>query len=164
MIGDTSEEFAYEFFIRLKNASVMKKIEEKSSAAEEREKTKEMRFIRPLVRQIHRMPTQIKRVALKEPEKAEKQPALSKIEGMMKDTVVNSIECSGTNQKVMIKRGNRIIETPIKLDKEEIKEIIKSISDESKVPLKKVFKARFRDFKVNAIISDFIEPRFILRR
>src|SRR3989338_6067250 len=59
---------------------------------------------------------------------------LGKIQGMINDLNVISIECPGPNKFIIISTLTKVIPTKIMLNKNEINRIIESFSQESKIP------------------------------
>lgn len=156
-----SREFASEFLFQLKKAYFIRK-EEKEKPEEEKEESEDIKFIRPLTRITPKI-VPIKQIVeeKKKEIEAEENP-LDSIKELMKDPVTNTIVCYGADEKIMIKRGNRVVETPYFFKEEEIKDIIKQIAKESNAPLGKVVKAGYKDFAMSAIMSDFIGSKFVL--
>jgi len=90
---------------------------------------------------------------------------LGKIEQLLKDPSVQSIECPGPNKKVLIKRNYRINTIKIGLTQEEITEIINTFSQQAKIPVMGgILKAAVGSLVISAVISDFVGSRFIINR
>ncbi len=88
---------------------------------------------------------------------------IPKIDDLLKDNAVKSIECLDGNIK--IKRDSETVNTSIILTKQEVADLIKKFSEEVKEPLtKNIFKAAVQNLKIIAVISDLIGPRFIITR
>jgi hypothetical protein len=88
-----------------------------------------------------------------------------KINALIQDRLVTSIECQGENKNLIVKRAGTIMRTQITLNKDEIMKIIQSFSDEAKIPLiEGMLNARVKDFEIAAVVSENLGPSFILKR
>lgn len=88
-----------------------------------------------------------------------------RITPLLNDPSVFSIECPGAKKPVMILRGGQRQITRIELSDKEIKEILDKISDEVHIPLLEgVFRATLEKFSINAVISEMIGSRFIIKK
>jgi Flp pilus assembly CpaF family ATPase len=100
------------------------------------------------------------------PSLEEQQLDLGKLNPLIKDPTVISIECDGPDKNIMIKRireGKRI--TNIILDEQEIKEIIKTFSEAAKIPSHEgIFKAAVGKLIISAVISEIIGGRFLITK
>lgn len=99
---------------------------------------------------------------------AEQKPAeeifeLGKLTNFAIDKTISIIECKGPDMPVAIKKENSVFMTDIKLNEDEIREIIGKFSRESKIPLAPVFKASVMGISMTAITSA-TGSRFIMRR
>jgi len=104
---------------------------------------------------------EIKPVSEKKPESFN----LGKLENLLKDPKIQSIECRGPNKPLLVKIRGRINHTGFNLSKEEIKNIIEKFSKESKIPIANgILKTAVGDLIISAIISDFVGSRFIINR
>jgi len=91
---------------------------------------------------------------------------LGKINLLIKDPTVNTIECIGPEKNLLVKRrgGEKRI-TAIKLTEEEIREIIKKFSRAAKIPIEKgSFKAAVGKLIISAIISDTPGSKFLITK
>lgn len=92
-------------------------------------------------------------------------PAFSKIEQLIRDVYVQSIECPGKDKFVIVKTYNGMKTTSIKLTEEEINAIMKEFSEKSRIPLiKGVFKAFLGNLLITAVISEFVGTKFIIQK
>ena len=88
-----------------------------------------------------------------------------KITPLLNDPSVSSIECQGQRRPVMIIRAGQRQVTRIVLSAEEIKEILQKVSDTIHIPLLEgVFRAVADNFSINAVISEIIGSRFIIKK
>ena len=113
------------------------------------------------------IPPKIK--ALKEiTPKAEPRPegfALGKIEALLKNNTIQSIECPGPNKNLLIKRYDKINTTKITITQEEITDILYNFAKEAKIPIVGgILKAAVGDLVISAVISEFVGSRFIINK
>ena len=88
-----------------------------------------------------------------------------KITPLLDDPSVSTIECQGTEKPIMIIRAGQKQMTKITLNAEEIKNILKKVSDTTHIPLLDgVFRAAVDNFSINAIISGTIGSRFVIKK
>jgi len=90
---------------------------------------------------------------------------LGKIELFLKDPFIQSIECTGPGQNILIKRQNKITPTRVILTPEEIKNIINNFSQNAKIPIiEGILKAAVGNLIISAITSEFIGSKFIINK
>jgi len=90
---------------------------------------------------------------------------LGKLSPIIADPSIQIIECAGPGKNIFVRKGNSILSSRISLTEEEIKKILEEFSKESKIPLLKgVFKAAVENLLITAVISDFVESRFIIQK
>lgn len=90
---------------------------------------------------------------------------LGKLNLLVSDVGVESIECLGPNKGVLVKKSGRVQRTNVILTKEEIKKVIKDFSEKTKIPLTQgTFKAILGNLIITAILSDFVGTKFILQK
>jgi len=88
-----------------------------------------------------------------------------KIEQLLKDPTIEIIDCPGADKQLNITRRGIKQRTKIILTKDEIKQFLEKIAQEARVPLiEGVFRAAVDNFIINAVVSDEIGSRFILRK
>ena len=88
-----------------------------------------------------------------------------KITPLLNDPSVSTIECSGAGKPLMIIRAGQKQGTRIALTAEEIKEILHKVSDAVHIPLLEgVFRAAVDNFNINAVISEMIGSRFVIKK
>ena len=182
-----NKRFLNEFFFQLVSAYARRKAEETKKAREKpkekgrEEKLERLPFIRPLVmpQPIYEKPKllppqppalpQVPLIPLKKREVGIAETAetgkldLNKIEQLMADPAIVSIECNGPNKKINIIKDSQI-STAESLTSEEIRSVIETISKKTKVPIGVMFVANFDGMTINAIISDIIGLRFIITK
>lgn len=88
-----------------------------------------------------------------------------KITPLLNDPSVSTIECHGKEKPIMIIRTGQKQITRIVLSEQDIKNILEKISDTVRIPLLEgVFRAAVDNFLINAIISQMIGSRFIIKK
>jgi hypothetical protein len=88
-----------------------------------------------------------------------------KITPLLNDASVSTIECLGAGKPVMIIRAGQKQLTKIILNTVEIKEILDKVSEAVHIPLLEgVFRAAVDNFSINAVISDMIGSRFVIKK
>jgi len=90
---------------------------------------------------------------------------LGKLNPIIRDPGVTSIECNGSDTSITTKgsAGTRI--TNITLTKEEINQVIETFANESRIPLHEgIFKAAVGQLLISAIFSTIVDSQFILRK
>jgi hypothetical protein len=88
-----------------------------------------------------------------------------KINSFLREKTVSSIECPGPGKPIIIiKMGQRQI-TNVTLSPEEIRKILDEVVEESHIPLLEgVFRAAVEGFSINAVISEIIGSKFIIKK
>lgn len=90
---------------------------------------------------------------------------LKKIDHLMKDPTIQSIECSGPGKNILIKRFNQINITKTVLSESEIKEVIEDYSNQARIPLVGgILKAAVGNSVISAVVSEFVGSRFIINK
>lgn len=90
---------------------------------------------------------------------------LDKLNPLIKDPMVNSIECNGENENIVVKGNMGTKNTNIILDKQEIDEVIKKFSETAKIPIHEgIFRVAIGKLILSAIISDVISSKFIIKK
>jgi hypothetical protein len=91
-------------------------------------------------------------------------PNYGKLNMLLKDPSIQFIECLGPGQRMIITRNNQKQQTNIILVKEEIKMLLDNLSAKTRIPLiTGVFRVAWDRYIINAIISDTLEPRFLIK-
>lgn len=90
---------------------------------------------------------------------------LKKIESLISDNAVQTIECPGPGRQILVYKSGVIQTTPITLDAEEINNIMKEISEKTRIPVTSgIFKAAFDNIITTAVVSEFVGTRFIIQK
>lgn len=90
---------------------------------------------------------------------------LSKIKFFAFDPSVISVECQGAGRNLIVNKSGKIQTSSFSLNKEEIEEIVKKISEKTRIPvISGVFRAAFSNFVFIAVISEFVGTRFVIER
>jgi hypothetical protein len=88
-----------------------------------------------------------------------------KVSPLLDDSSVSTIECSGQGRPLMIIRAGQKELTKVVLSAEDIKEILDKVSEAAHIPLLDgVFRAAVDNFSINAVISDVIGSRFVIKK
>lgn len=97
---------------------------------------------------------------------ASNQMNLGKVTQLLLDPSVISVECPGPAKNVLVNKAGKIQATPIQLTQDEIDNIIKEVSDKTRVPLvpSGLFKAAFQDLIMTAIVSELAGTRFVIQK
>lgn len=89
--------------------------------------------------------------------------SLKKIESILNDPTVQSIECTGPEKPLLLNQGGITRSAPVRFTKEEIDAILQEASKKTRIPLTGgIFTAALGDIIMSAVISDFIGSRFII--
>jgi hypothetical protein len=90
---------------------------------------------------------------------------LGKLNPLIQDPLVKIIECNGAEENVFVIGIMGRKPTRIKLNKEELREIIDKVSKATKIPAHEgLFKAALGRFVISAVISDIAGIRFVIRK
>lgn len=90
---------------------------------------------------------------------------LGKITKFLMDPSVFAVECPGVGKHLLINRSGVIQTSSVTLNKEEIETLMREISQATRIPLATgLFKAAFQDLVITAILSDFIETKFMIQK
>ncbi len=88
-----------------------------------------------------------------------------KLNFLIKDPAVTEIECIGSEQNLLVKKGGVMQKTPIKLSVEEVYQLIAEFSQKTKIPvINGTIKAALNNLILTAILSEILGPRFILQK
>ena len=88
-----------------------------------------------------------------------------RLDELLNDKEVKTIQCDGANIPVKVTRNNEVIETTIMLTEEEIKSVVKRFAELANTELTEpAFSARFNGLEISAYISVFKGTKFIIRR
>ncbi|MEX0920650.1 MAG: hypothetical protein WDZ62_00070 [Candidatus Pacearchaeota archaeon] len=90
---------------------------------------------------------------------------LEKLNPLVQDPLVKSIECNGPGQKIVVKGAMGIKNTSITLTEEDIDDVINKFSKASKIPVSTgVFKVVYGRLVLSAIISEVVDSKFIIKK
>jgi len=99
------------------------------------------------------------------PEGAKLSQDYGKITPLLNDPSVSTIECMGAGKPLMIIRAGQKQGTRISLSASEIKDVLQKVSDVVHIPLLEgVFRAAVDNFSINAVISEMIGSRFVIKK
>lgn len=84
---------------------------------------------------------------------------------LLEDPSVSLIECAGSKKPLTVIRRGRKQPTKIILTEEEIKRYLKEISEKTHIPLLEgIFRTIVGPFSINAVISEIIGSKFIIKK
>lgn len=90
---------------------------------------------------------------------------LKKLNALVKDNFVRSIECSGPNQNILVTGSMGRKPTAIQLSEQEIQDIFETFAIKANIPLSKgVFKIAFGNLILSAITSEVVGSKFIIKK
>lgn len=91
--------------------------------------------------------------------------SLGKLDPIIADKTVTSIECPGPEKLVLAKSLGRVTITRISLSEEEIKKVVNTFAEAARIPMiGGIFKAAVGNLVITAVISDFVGSRFIINK
>jgi len=91
--------------------------------------------------------------------------ALGKIDYLLRDREIQSIECPGPEKNLLIKKYNKTNVTKVSLSQEEITDILYTFAKQARIPVVGgILKAAVGDLVVSAVISEFVGSRFIITK
>ena len=116
---------------------------------------------RRLIIPVERFP---QRLAYIRPAPAMNEVDVGKLNKILADPVVQTIECHGPDTEVII-RDPSLKKTDIKLTKEEINTIVENFAKKAKIPsVQGVFRVAVGRLIFSAIISDVVGTKFIIKK
>lgn len=90
---------------------------------------------------------------------------LGKLNSLIKDPNVKTIECNGPNENITVEGTMGRKFTEILLNKEEINEVIRKFSEKSKIPVSTgTYKMVVGRLIFMAVISDIINSKFVIKK
>ena len=90
---------------------------------------------------------------------------LKKISPLVKDPLVGIIECNGPGENIYVTGTMGRKRTGIILNKEEIEEVIRTFSENTKIPIEDgMNKIVFGKLVLSAIVSEVIGSKFIIKK
>ena len=124
--------------------------------------TQPMRFVQSRPFQQQYVPQNRQEYLLKD---INQQSTADKLNFLIKDPAVTEIECTGSDQPLLVKKGGSIQRTRVKLSVEEIYQLISEFSQKTKIPvIEGTFKAALSNVILTAVLSEILGPRFILQK
>ena len=88
-----------------------------------------------------------------------------KIMPLLNDASVSTIECQGAGKPLMIIRAGQRQVTRVSLSAGEIKDVLDKVSEAVHIPiLEGVFRAAVDNFSLNAVVSEIIGSRFVIKK
>jgi hypothetical protein len=116
-----------------------------------------------MIQQIQQLPTPTPNIV--QPINSNPEMAWEKIQPLLIDPSVTHIECLGPGKQLMVSRAGQRQITRIILSDLEIKKILETISEKSHIPLLEgVFRAAIEDLSLNAVISEIIGSKFVIKK
>lgn len=90
---------------------------------------------------------------------------MKKIDPLLKDISVLSIECPGPGKNLLLKRNNETNVAKIFLNQKEINDIVEDFSRQARIPIiGGILKAAVGNTVISAVISEFVGSRFIINK
>lgn len=120
----------------------------------------------PVRRRLQRKPIQKPQRQLAKPAPPLLIRSMLKIERILNDQMVTSIECPGPNIPINVSTGGFSKSTPIRFSEEEIDKIMSEVSQKTKIPVnpKGIFKAVIGNLIIISIASEHVGTRFIVQK
>jgi len=118
-------------------------------------------------KQLPQIPPQVKALKEIKPQVNQKPEgfALGRIESLLQNKEIQSIECPGPNKNLLVRKYNKINTTKITLDQVEITDILHAFAKQAKIPIVGgILKAAVGDLVISAVISEFVGSRFIINK
>lgn len=90
---------------------------------------------------------------------------LGKLNALIRDPLITSIECQGENKPLIITKNNQTSKSEIKLNKQEISVVITEFSEKARIPLiEGLLRARVGNLEISAVVSKIASSRFIITK
>ena len=129
------------------------------------------RMIKPVMKpqpvQTNKPAVPNEKFVLKFPPNAEKSftGGYGKLDGLLRDPTISNIECPGPGQLLKVIRMGEKQSTRISLSPADTRRFLERVSHEARIPLVSgVFKVAVHNFIVNAIVSENVGTRFIIKK
>ncbi len=91
--------------------------------------------------------------------------AEEKLNILVRDPAVIEIECTGSDESLLVKKGGVVQKTRIKLSIEEIYQLIAEFSQKTKIPvIDGTLKTAVGNLILTAVLSEILGPKFILQK
>ncbi len=92
-------------------------------------------------------------------------PNYGKLNMVVRDPFIQFIECPGPDQRLIVTRNGQKQQTNVVLTSEEIKMLLQNVSAKTKIPLLNgVFRVSWDNMVINAVISDNLDSRFLIKK
>lgn len=99
------------------------------------------------------------------PQATNEQIDLGKLNILIRDPLVKIIECNGPEENTIVIGIMGRKKTAIKLNKEEIEQIVQTFSEAAKIPVHEgLFKAAVGSSVISAVVSDIAGIKFVIRK
>ncbi len=116
---------------------------------------------RRLIIPTQRFPQRLQHI---KPVPTQNQIELGKLNPILQDPMVQTIECHGPDKEIIVRAPN-VKKTNIKLTKEEINTIVDKFTEKAKIPnAEGVFRVAFGKLIFSAIISEIIGTKFTIKK
>ena len=90
---------------------------------------------------------------------------LGKLNALLSDKAVLSIECTGPAKPILINKSGTIQTTNVSLNENEIKKVIFDFAEKTRIPIEGgVFRASLDGISISAVISEFVGTRFVIEK
>jgi len=90
---------------------------------------------------------------------------LEKLNPLIQDPLIQTIECEGKDQQIIVKGNIGTKKTNIILNEKEIKDIIKRFSEVAKIPIQEgIFKVVVGKLVLSSIVSQIVGTKFIITK
>ena len=97
--------------------------------------------------------------------KAKEESAEERLNKLIEDEEVDSIECSGPEKQLIVNKSGEIHPINVTFSKEEINSLVKKFSEKSNTPIKGgMLRARLDGKSITALISEYIGTRFMIQK
>lgn len=94
-----------------------------------------------------------------------KAPQLSHLDQWLSDQAIESVECTGPDQNLIVKRNGNITQSSLRLQKEEIKTILEDLAAKAHAPFEEgILKTETKTWSVIGVLSEFGGSRFLLQK
>lgn len=95
----------------------------------------------------------------------QKAPLLDQLDRWLTDQTLESIECSGPDQKLIIRRAGSINQSTTQMTNDEIHSLINELSERAHVAIENgILKAETSAWSVLAVMSEFGGSRFLIQK
>jgi len=104
--------------------------------------------------------TEVPSPEIKKPEGAEE-----KLDSLIEDPSIQSIECPGPDKNLLIKKEGKIEPIALLLSADEIKSFLKKTSEKTNTSLEEgLFRAKLDSITITAVVSEFVGSKFVIQK